>query len=61
MAYDFKAPATITVNELADLLHIGRNSAYRLVTDGKIGSIRVGRKILIPFAAFESFLGAYNH
>lgn len=47
-----------TVQELAELLHIGRNAAYDLVKSGKIRSIRIGKSIRIPRSALEKFLNS---
>ena len=33
----------ITIDELCELLMIGRNAAYKLLTSGKIKSFRIGR------------------
>lgn len=41
-------PLTVTVDEMAKILRIGRNSAYQMVRDKRIASFTVGRKILIP-------------
>lgn len=47
------APRTITVEQAAAALGIGRNQAYEAVRSGELPSIRIGRRILIPRAAFE--------
>ena len=49
-------PSVLTVDELAEQLRIGRSSAYQLVNDGQIRSIRVGRAIRIPTDAVDRFL-----
>lgn len=41
-------PDVLTVDEAAKALGISRNSVYKLVKSLTIGSIRVGKKILIP-------------
>lgn len=46
----------VTVEDLARLLAIGRNTAYLLVRSGKIRSIKVGRRYLIPKTAVEEYL-----
>ena len=46
----------ITVKELAALLRIGINAAYRLVRDGTIFSVRVGRQYRIPRASLDAYL-----
>jgi excisionase family DNA binding protein len=49
--------ATITVEEAARLLGIGRGLAYAAVADGTLPAIRVGRRLLIPKAALLALLG----
>ena len=44
---------TLTVEEAAALLGIGRNSAYQAIARGEIPVLRVGRRLLIPRAALE--------
>lgn len=41
-------PDILTPEQLAKALKISKNSAYRLINEKKIGSIHVGRKIIIP-------------
>jgi excisionase family DNA binding protein len=47
---------TITVDEAAKKLGIGRCQAYAAVRQGEIPSIRIGKRFLIPIAAFERML-----
>lgn len=49
-------PLSLTVSELANVLHIGRNTAYQLINDGTIHSVHVGRIIRIPRTALIQFL-----
>ena len=49
-------PATYTVREVAEILRIGRNKAYGLVHNKKIGSIKMGREYRIPRVCVEQFL-----
>lgn len=49
-------PATLTVRELSKILRIGINSAYDLVKNGTIFSVRVGRQYRIPRSAIEKYL-----
>jgi len=57
-----KYPDVLTVAELQEALGIGRSLAYRLVRDGCIRHVRVGRKILIPRRYLLEFVGVewYN-
>lgn len=45
-----------TVQETAQILNIGLNKAYELIQEKQIPNLRVGRKILIPKLALESWL-----
>jgi excisionase family DNA binding protein len=52
------ARATLTVEEVADVLGISRGSAYEAIRRREIPSIRVGRRILVPLPALERMLNA---
>ena len=45
-----------TVNEIQDILGIGRTTAYALVKRGLFHSIRVGQKVLISRKSFDEWL-----
>lgn len=47
---------TLTVEEAAKMLGIGRNLCYERVKTGDLPSIKIGRRILIPRRALEKFL-----
>lgn len=49
-------PLVLTVEDLMELLNIGRNTAYEIVRSGQIRSIRVGKNYRIPRDAVEEFL-----
>jgi len=44
--------SVFTVQEVAKLLGIGRISAYQAVERGDVPAVRLGRRIVIPKAAF---------
>ena len=48
--------ATYTIEEVAEILGIGRSSAYQAVRAGDIPTIKVGRRLLVPRAALERML-----
>lgn len=50
-------PLVLSVEQLAVVLQVGRNTAYELVRSGSIKSIRVGHQIRVPKKAIQSFLG----
>lgn len=47
---------TLTVEEAAGVLGIGRNSAYQAVRQGKLPVIRLGKRYLIPRTALDEWL-----
>lgn len=47
---------TYSVDEVAKLLGIGRNSAYRAVQTGELPSLRIGRRVVVPRRALEEWL-----
>ena len=46
----------ITIDELCELLMIGRNAAYKLLTSGKIKSFRIGRVWKIPRESIPTYI-----
>jgi len=46
----------VTVPELAKMLRIGRNSAYNLVNERKVRSVKVGSQIRISKSSIVEFL-----
>ena len=49
-------PLTLRVEDLIEILHIGRNTAYELVRSGQIHSIKIGRQLRIPKQALIDYL-----
>lgn len=49
-------PLVLSVPELAEILHISRNSAYQLANSGCIRIIRIGKTIRIPQSALLEYL-----
>ena len=47
---------TLTIPEAARRLGIGRNQGYECARRGEIPTIRVGKRIVVPLAAFEAML-----
>jgi excisionase family DNA binding protein len=48
--------ATLTVDEAAQRLRIGRNQCYEGVRRGDIPAIRVGARWLVPISALDRLL-----
>ena len=53
-----KERLTLTVEETAKCLGIGRNSAYEAIARGEIPVVKVGKRLLVPKAALEILLAA---
>lgn len=49
-------PDTLTVDEVAKVLRIGRNTAYGLIRNGHIGSLRIGKRYCIPKSALIKYM-----
>jgi len=50
-------PLTVTVEQAARLLGIGRSTAYELVHTGDIPSLRLGRRIVVPVHGLQALIG----
>ena len=50
--------STITVEEAASLLGIGRSAAYDAARRGQLPTRRLGRRLLVPVPAFLAWLGS---
>lgn len=49
---------TLTVEESAKALGIGRSAAYEAIRRGDIPSIRIGKRLVVPKVALERLLAA---
>ena len=49
-------PDVITIDDVQKMLKIGRNVAYGLLRDGRIKTIKVGKKYIIPKKSVIDFL-----
>jgi excisionase family DNA binding protein len=47
---------TMSVDELAKALRIGRSQAYAAVRKGEVPSIKIGKRYLVPVAALKRML-----
>ena len=47
---------TYTVGEIAEILGIGRTSAYKLIRSGQFQMVRIGSAIRISKASFDDWL-----
>ena len=49
-------PDVVGIDELTEMLHIGRNKAYELINTNVIESKRIGKKHIIPKIRVIEFL-----
>ncbi|MBP1772657.1 MAG: Helix-turn-helix domain [Holophagaceae bacterium] len=47
---------SVSVEEAAEMLSIGRSSVFNLLNDGLLASLKVGKRRLIPVAELRAFL-----
>ena len=50
-------PAFYSVEDIQRILGIGRNTAYKLVSDNDFPAIYVGNRIVIPVDLFQTWIG----
>lgn len=53
-------PDVITVDDLQSMLHIGRNTAYKMLQEEMIKTVKVGKKYIIPKASVINFVSAIS-
>jgi excisionase family DNA binding protein len=49
-------PLLVSVRRAAPKIGVGRDTAYQLVREGRLRSVRIGRRILIPVAECAAFV-----
>ena len=55
---DLEHRITLTIEEVASLLGLGRTAAYEAARRGQIPSRRLGRRVIVPVPALLEWLGA---
>ena len=54
--YFKKEPHVMQVKDVVRLLHSSKNTVYKLIHEGRIDSIKIGRNILIPKTALVEMM-----
>ena len=54
---DVRPLATLNVHETADLLGTSEDAIYDSIRAGRLPSLRLGRKVLVPVAPLLAMLG----
>jgi excisionase family DNA binding protein len=50
----------LTPEEAAQAIGIGRTKIYELLANGRIRSVKVGRRLVVPMSAIDAFLAGNN-
>jgi excisionase family DNA binding protein len=48
----------LDMTEAADSLRVSRSTLKRLIGEGKLGTVRIGRRVLLKRSALEAFVQA---
>jgi excisionase family DNA binding protein len=56
MAGTHPEPLLTTVRQAAGRAGVGRDAMYRLIREGRMPVVRIGRKRLVPVAALEDWV-----
>jgi excisionase family DNA binding protein len=49
-------PMLFTAEEVADILHIGRSTVFKLMKQNQLESIRLGRSRRVPIDALQNYV-----
>ncbi|MCJ7420945.1 helix-turn-helix domain-containing protein [Sphingomicrobium astaxanthinifaciens] len=49
-------PITISINDAAQAMGIGRTKLYELINKGDVTAVKVGRRTLIKTSSIEAFV-----
>lgn len=49
-------PDVLSIKDLCEILHLGKNKVYELLNKKVIGSHRIGKKYLVPKSCLIAFL-----
>lgn len=45
-----------TIKEICEILQISRTFAYQMLKEGKIPSVKLGKRVIIPKAKFDEWM-----
>lgn len=51
-------PRCLRVEEAARLLNVGRSTAYDLIRSGRLRSVKIGRRRLVPREALDALIAS---
>lgn len=48
----------LTITEFCKSVNLGRTVAYRLINEGKVKAVKLGKKTLIPRSSVDDFIAS---
>lgn len=57
MLANLRGRATVSVDEAARILNVGRSTAYAAARDGSLPTLRLSHRLLVPTAKLLAMLG----
>lgn len=55
-ASGFSKPLTLRISDVQRMTGLGRTKIYKLITNGELSIIKIGRATLIPLSSLEALL-----
>lgn len=46
-----------SITEASKMLSVGRSTLYRLIGDGRLQTVKIGRRTLIPVSSIRALIG----
>jgi excisionase family DNA binding protein len=53
---DYELSTIVTVEEMMELLNIGKNTAYKLLENGEVKAFRLGNKWKVPRESINNYI-----
>ena len=53
-------PDVVTIDDLQSMLHVGRNTAYKILQKDLIKTLKIGKKYIIPKASVVKFVASIS-
>lgn len=54
-------PHCLSITDAAKALGISKSSAYKIISEGQLRSIRIGGRHVVPVASVEAFIASSLH
>jgi len=55
-----ETPLLLTIEQTAELLNLSRTSIYRLINDGRLPIVKIGRSVRIRRSTVEEIVGTWE-